>query len=750
LALIVRLSVLALSLAAMPLAGQGFPGASVLGFRSGGQERLVLSGNVHPAVRDQMPLDRADPGLPMERMVLSFRMRPEAKARLEQLLIDQQDPASPSYHHWLTPDEFGARFGPSQDEIAKVSGWLRDQGFTIDEVASGGMSLNFSGDVGRVEQAFLTQIMEYQVQGVKRHANASDPSIPADLTPLVAGVVSLHNIPRKAANTGLRPLAPGAGFAGSAPLVTSGSKHYLNPGDFASIYNVNPLYNAGVDGSGVTLAIAGRTNPGTANWKSFRTTMGLPNNTPTILLTGTDPGDLGSAEDGEADLDVEWSSAVARNASVVFVCSKSTTTDGIDLSIQYVVNNKLSIANNNYADVLSVSFGLCETALGAAGNTFYSNLWLQAAAEGISVFVASGDSGAAGCDASDQTKVTVQGVNGIGSTPYNTCVGGTEFNEGSGTYWAAGASFNPSISSALGYIPEVAWNEYTATGQSAGLWTTGGGASTVYPKPSWQVAPGVPSADVRYVPDVSLTAASHDGYLVYTTGGSGTGFYQVGGTSASTPAFAGLMALIVQKAGKRQGNPNPTLYQLGNAQYTSGASIFHDITAGTNSVPGLTGFNAGTGYDEVTGLGSVDATALLNAWLGSVTTPVSSMGLLAGRSTVLTAQVTGAISPDLTWSSTGGATVTAGSPSTSATFSAPGPGTYVVTAASTASPLTAATITIQVHPPDLLGSGTTVTGLDILDVLGHYGTSGAAADVDGDGVVGQGDLSIMLNLLGWH
>jgi hypothetical protein len=327
-------------------------------------------------------------------------------------------------------------------------------------------------------------------------------------------------------------------------------------------------------------------------------------------------------------------------------------------------------------------------------------------------------------------------------------VGGTQFNEGSVTYWSS-VNGAYGTSSALSYIPETTWNESGANGGSE-LASTGGGASGIYSKPSWQVAPGVPAADVRYVPDVSLAAAAHDGYMIYSTGSSGKSFYSVSGTSASSPSFAGLMALIVQKAGKSQGNPNPALYQLGNAQYTNGASIFHDIKTGGNSVPGVTGFNAGTGYDEATGLGSVDATALLNGWVGKVTTPVSSLGLLAGKSAVLSAQVTGAITPDLTWSCTGGAAITPGSPSTSATFSAPGAGTYVVTATSTAAPLSSATITVQVHPPDLLGSGTAVTGLDILDVLGHYGTSGAAADVDGDGVVGQTDLSIMLNLLGWN
>jgi pseudomonalisin len=727
------LPALLLALAAVPLSGQGLRAVPGLGFLPGGEDRLTLRGNVHPAVRDLMPLDRADPGLPMERMILSLRMRPEAKAQLEQLLVDQQDAASPRYHRWLTPDEFAARFGPSPSDLATVSGWLRDQGFTIDQVARGGMSIQFSGDVGRAEGAFRTPIMEYLVQGVKRQANAADPSIPAGLAPMVAGVVSLHNIPRKAANSGLRPLAP--------QYTYSDGSHYLGPGDFATIYDVNPLYDAGIDGAGVSIAIAGRTHPNTANWQTFRTTMGLPDNPPAFILNGADPGDLGSDEDGEADLDVEWSGAVARNASIEFVCSKSTTTDGIDLSAQDIVDNKL-------ADIINVSFSLCESALGS-GNSFYNNLWQQAAAEGISVFVASGDSGAAGCDSPSSTSGTVQGVNGMGSTPYNTCVGGTEFNEGSGSYWSLGSSPSFGTSSALSYIPEVVWNEAAASGADAGLWSSGGGVSELYPKPSWQVAPGVPGGDHRYVPDVSLSAAGHDGYLVYSTGSQGNRFYAVGGTSASSPSFAGLMALIVQKAGGAQGNANPTLYQLGNAQYTTGIGVFHDITAGNNSVPGVAGFSAGTGYDEATGLGSVDATALLNNWVTSVTTPVSSVGLLPGRSAVFTAQVTGATSPGLTWSCTGGASIIAGTPSTSATFSASTAGTYTVTATSAAAPMRSASITVLVHE-DLMGSGTTVTGLDILDVLGHLGQSGAAADVTGDGVVTSADLTLMLQLLGWQ
>lgn len=336
--------------------------------------------------------------------------------------------------------------------------------------------------------------------------------------------------------------------------------------------------------------------------------MGLPANPPQVIVNGPDPGDLRGDEDVEADLDVEWSGAVAKNATIKFVVSKSTsTTDGVDLSAQYIVDN-------NLAPVMSTSFGSCESELGtesilgAAGNDFYNSLWGQAAAQGITAFVSSGDAGAAGCNGGGDSTGSGLGVNGLASTPYNVAVGGTEFNEGSGTYW--NGTNGSGYTSAFSYIPEVAWNE-SGTNGGSDLWSTGGGVSTVYPKPAWQVAPGVPSGNSRCLPDVSLSAAGHDAYLVETLGA----LYAVSGTSASSPSMAGLMALVVQKTGQRQGNGNTRFYQLANAQYgANGAVVFHDITSGNNSVPGVTGYFAGIGYDLVTGLGSIDANALVTNW----------------------------------------------------------------------------------------------------------------------------------------
>ena len=567
-------------------------------------DRVTLHGNVHPKARAEFDAGATDATLRMDRMVLTLRPSAPQQTALRQLVADQQDPASPDYHRWLTPEVFGLRFGPTPEDIATVTDWLTSRGFSIDEVAKGRTWVNFSGTVAAVDRAFRTRMHNYQVNGALYSANSQDPSIPRGLSDLVAGVSTLHNFPRRPMHGKVRPLE-----SSIDPAYNAGGKHSLAPGDFAAIYNLNPLYNKGTNGAGQSIAIVGRTHPAASNWSSFRSSFGLSSNPPLVVVNGTDPGDLGASEDGEADLDVEWSGAVAKNATVTFVVSKSTrSTDGVDLSAQYIVSN-------NLAPVMSVSFGQCESEMSATENTFYSNLWAQAAAQGISVFVSSGDEGASGCDSGSSSSGTVLGVNGLASTPYNVAVGGTEFNEGAGSYW--NSSNDSSGVSAFGYIPETTWNESgsASTGYCpsdsapcAGLWSSGGGVSALYAKPSWQTGSGVPADGMRDLPDVSLTSAIHDGYRVMTQGS----WFRFSGTSASSPSFAGLMALIVQQTGQRQGNANQRLYQLAAAQGAGGPAVYHDITTGDNSVPGLTGYSAGAGYDLSTGLGSVDATQLVN------------------------------------------------------------------------------------------------------------------------------------------
>jgi hypothetical protein len=539
----------------------------------------------------------------MERMILQLRRPPEAQARLEALLEAQQDPDSPEYHRWLTPEQFGARFGPAPEDLERVQAWLREEGFNVDDVAAGRMSLLFSGTVAQVERAFRTPIRRFLVHGEPHQANLEDPSIPAALAGVVEGVVSLHDIPHPALNTGFRP-APDA--EALAERKTKG--HPMVPGDFAAIYGVGPLHREGVDGIGVSIAVVGRTHIPLEDVAEFRRIYGLPPNPVEVILNGPDPGDLGPAEDGEAHLDVEWAGAVAPGASIRLVVSPTTSaTDGVDLSARYIVDH-------NLAPVMSTSFGQCESQLGRAELAFFRSLWAQAAVQGICSCVASGDSGPAGCNSGSESTGTGAAVSGLASTPFNLAVGGTQFNPGSGTYWRARKSKDGS--SALGYIPEAAWNESGSAPGGSGLWASGGGLSGTYRRPCWQVVPGMPGdAADRAIPDVSLNASSHDGYVIQ----SGGRRQVTGGTSCSCPAFAGLMALVVQKTGERQGNPAQTLYRLGRAQYQaqnqpSGSAVFHDVRAGDTTVPGTEGYPCTPGYDLATGLGSVDAQALVAAW----------------------------------------------------------------------------------------------------------------------------------------
>ncbi|MFZ0417633.1 MAG: S53 family peptidase [Candidatus Sulfotelmatobacter sp.] len=629
------------------------------------EQRIILSGNRHPLAIAQYDAGAVSPTYRMDGMVLTLLPDAAQQDALEQLLDAQHNPDSPYFHQWLTPEQYGERFGVSESDAAQVTAWLQAHGMEVAEVTAGRGSVVFSGSAAQVESAFHTQIHTYKIGNEVHHANASDPEIPAAFAGVVGGVVSLHDFRSAPMNNGARiPI----------PDFTNSGSYYLAPADFATIYDLTPLYQQSINGSGQSIAIVARSNINIADVRQFRTSFDLPANDPQIIVNGADPGIFSSGEETEADLDVEWSGAVARNAAIKFVVSKSTSSsDGVYLSAQYIVSH-------NLAPVMSMSFSLCEAALGSSGNSFIDSLWQQAAAQGITVFVSSGDSGAAGCDSASASRATQgRAVNGLCSTPYSVCVGGTEFNDTShpSLYWSR-TNASGTQSSAVSYIPEVAWNESSA----GGLWATGGGMSTIYAKPSWQTGSGVPADGKRDVPDVSLTSAGHDGYLIYQSGG----LYVVGGTSAAAPSFAGAMALVVQNSAARQGNANTAFYSLATRQRAGGASVFHDITLGNNSVPGQTGFAATAGYDQATGLGSIDGLVLVSHWSDTTATPAfhatasaSSLTVKDGsnNSITLTVTVSGGFNAPVAFSVTG-------LPSAiSATFThpslgAPGSGTSVL------------------------------------------------------------------------
>lgn len=571
----------------------------------------MVVGSVHPLARPEVAVGRTDPGLPMARIVVALALRPGARARLERLLAEQQDPASPRFHRWLTPAEFGAEFGLGDEDVERVAAWLRGQGFAVDEVAAGRGWMYVSGTAGQVERAFATEMRDYRVAGELHHANAVAPSIPRALSGLVRGIVSLHDFPltstlsqsRGAAGRG--GLAPAGGGAAPADNGPDGA-HLLAPADLATIYHLGPLYASWIDGTGQSIAVTGRTDIKLADVQAFRANFGLPPNDPVFVHNGPDPGIINFYDEGESDLDVEWAGALAPRATVKLVISGSTAaTDGITLSAQYIVDHDL-------APVMSTSYGNCEATLGSTTVGFWGDLYTQAAAQGITAFVASGDSGAALCNLPSSARGFMASVNGLCTAPYAVCVGGTELDDTADpAAWWSPANDPVTKGSALSYIPEVAWNESGNVAGGSGLWASGGGASTVFPKPGWQTGPGVPDDGARDVPDVALAAARHTAYIYLEEQQQ----LSIGGTSGASPAFAGLMALVVQRARERQGYANIWLYVLAAHQAAgTGPAVFHDVTSGNNSVPGVAGYAAGPGYDQVTGLGSPDGAALVNGW----------------------------------------------------------------------------------------------------------------------------------------
>ncbi len=591
-------------------------------------QRVALKGSVHPYATPANLVGEVPSDQFLAKMVLVLRADASQDAALEELIRAQQDPGSRYYHQWLTPETFGERFGVSSNDLAQVVNWLESQGMKVDEIPSSRRAIVFSGNAGQVEAAFHTELRKYSVRGVVHYANATNPEIPQALAPVIKGIFSLHDFRSLPAHEAV------------PALTLSNGVNLLMPKDWQTIYDVTPLFSQGLDGTGQSIAVIGRTDVALTDVEAFRSNAALPARDPVkIFVNGVNPGMPDCNDETESALDVEWAGAIAKNATVDFVAAQSGATDGVVLAAQYAVTN-------NVAPIVTMSYLHCENTISDGGQSLWGNLWSQAAAQGQSVFVASGDSGAAGCDSSTETTATQgKAVNAICSTPNSTCVGGTEFSEGAnpGAYWSA--TNGTGLSSALSYIPELTWNESSWAGA---IIASGGGISTVYARPGWQSAPGVPTGTMRLVPDIAASSAVHDAYVIEIQGGA----YYVAGTSAATPSLASVMALVLQNAGSRQGNANPAFYTLATQQASGGPAVFHDITGGNNSVPGVTGYSAGTGYDMTTGLGSVDAFLLVNSWSNALASNFS----LGSNSSSLAVTPGGTASVTLTMSAQGGFT----------------------------------------------------------------------------------------------
>ena len=577
----------------------------------------TVKGNVHPQARAEFDQGPADSALKLQGLTILFKPTAAQQAAVDSLLAAQQDRSSPSYHRWVTPEQFASLNGISQNDLNRIVSWLQGQGFQVGATAPSRTGVSFSGTAQQVEAAFHTSIHRFVVNGETHYANAAAPAVPAAFADLVLGVRGLHDFhPQAHARASV---VPNSRFTSSV----SGS-HYLTPNDFATIYDLNALYSAGINGTGQKIAIMGQTDIVMSDISTFRTVAGLPASNPQIVLVAADPG-TSNSDLAEADLDLEWSGAVAPNATIYYVNSSDVFT-----SLIYAVAQ-------NTAPVISISYGLCEQTLSASEASSLEQTARQANAQGITIVAPTGDSGAADCDTADPATKGLA-VDFPASMPYVTAVGGAEFSEGSGTYWNSTNNPSPNGGSAISYIPEIVWND-TATDHA--LSAGGGGASTLFTKPSWQTGSGVPADGQRDVPDVAIAAsADHEGYLICSGGScvtaepaaAGVGWRKtdqtlnvIGGTSMGVPTFAGIVALINQQAGtpQGQGNINYVLYPLATAT----PSAFHDITSGDNIVPcqaastgcptsgtAQIGYAAGAGYDLASGLGSIDAYNLVTAW----------------------------------------------------------------------------------------------------------------------------------------
>jgi hypothetical protein len=759
------------------------------------EARLVrLERNTHPNARPEFDRGAVDDGMPMEKIILLLRRSAEQQQAFDALVDELHNHNSPKFHRWLTPEEIGKTYGPSDADIATITTWLGSHGFKIDYVASGRTHIVFSGTAGQIKQAFHTEIHNYVVKGVHHVANATEPQIPAALSPVVSGFRSLHDFyphpmyrnvgafkrdPKTGGwiNTNKIPSPP------RAVDITygSGGAYFVGPEDFYKIYNENPLLNNGITGAGVTIAVIEETDINPADVTTFRSQFNLPPypGTPSSTLGGinyingptgcTDPGILTDGEEGEADIDAEWAGTTAPNAIVDFVsCASTASTAGIDLSASYIIN---SLANT--VSAMSLSYGVCETFLTGSGayamfqaDSYYNKLWEQASAEGQTVITSAGDSGSEVCDLDEtvSTSYNTHGlqVSGMTSTPYNVSAGGTDFsdtfNGTNSTYWNTTASSTIPYASALSYVPETPWGSYCAnplflefaiindgfpstytipefctylyTNVSTGYLALAGGSggpsncatgtpSTAgyvsgscagYPKPTWQAAYGVPADGVRDTPDWSFFAAS--GFwshaLAYcesdidpcTYSDSTDGEALVaGGTSFVAPMIAGIMALVNQQTGSRQGQADYTLYAMAANEYGTASTpnstnlancnanngntinsscVFYDIGPTANAAKGGTvavaitepcyetvadtfncwnggytygvsststgsevdAYAATAGYDYATGIGSANIYNLVNEWLSYGASFLTTNTLAANPTSIATSAST--------------------------------------------------------------------------------------------------------------
>jgi hypothetical protein len=765
---------------------------------------VTLGGNTRPEAKAKYDRGRVDDNLPMEHLLLLLKRSPEQQQELGTLIEELHDSASPNFHRWLTAKEFGKRFGVADKDRDTIEAWLRSHGLTVNVDYTNDLLIDFSGTAGQVRETFHTEIHTLDVNGEKHIANMSDPRIPAALVPAVVGVVSLNDF---------RPHPMYVPRAEYTVSTGTGEKYLVVPGDLATIYNLNPLFSAGISGQGQTIVVVEDSDVYTAaDWTSFRSTFGLSSYTDGSFkqVHPAAPGDTNNCSDPgpksgsqiEAIVDAEYASAAAPSAAIVLASCTSKETFGGLIALQNLLNE-----SSAPPAVVSMSYGDCEASSGAAANAAFNSTFEQAVSEGVSVFVSSGDHAAASCDVFDADAVDGIGITGWGSSPYNVSVGGTDFGDTfagtNSTYWKSTNS--ATYESALSYVPEIPWNdscassllaEFNGFSQTYGLTgfcnssageadfvnTSGGGGGPSgcatgtpaqpgvvggtcagWPKPKYQSVLGNPKDGVRDIPDVSLFAANGVWLHAYPYCFSGPGgadcseapkkWPSAGGTSFSSPIMAGIQALVNQRAGKRQGNPNVVYYSLAATGYgTKGNSacnstlgngaekscVFYDVTLGDNDVDcdngpalidcyrpsGTNGvlstsddayqpaFVATTGWDFASGVGTVNAYNLVNNWPGVA--PSFTLSANPGNATITQGgAATSTITINPLNGFAGSVTLSAsGLPSGVAAAFSPDPATSSSTLTLTAS-ATAATGTVAVKITGTSGKVTSTTTVNL-------------------------------------
>jgi subtilase family serine protease len=622
----------------------------------------------------------------LEGISIVFNRSAAQEASLQALIAAQQNPASPQYHQWLSPDQFAARFGMADADLSKVQNWLEQQGFSIDSVARSKNAIHFTGTVRQVETAFQTEMHLYKINGTQHFAPSTALSVPSAIAPTVLGTTNLDDfrpLPRVLSRKNMRARP---NFTGAGSTDANNETILFAPGDIATAYDITTLYNASVNGAGQSITVVGQSAIQNSDIEAFESAAGLATKDPVSYLepnTGSSTPEP-NGDEAESDLDVEWAGAIAPGATINFVYVGGDQNYGTFDALIYAVDQKIGT-------IINTSYGECEVALN--GQTLESSLE-QATTQGQTVIAAAGDNGSTDCYGISGLTTAQQeaiGVDYPASSAFVTGIGGTEISQSNSAYYTVGQGYWESdsgtsdiVNSVQQYIPEVVWNDdASGCGQSNCISATGGGASMLFTKPSWQTGvPGIPSDGMRDVPDLALYASpSNPGFLFCSSdqsfwnsgqqGSCTSGFEDstgynltaAGGTSFDAPIFSGILALINQKQGYTtgQGSVNPTLYTLASDSATY-ASAFHDITSGNNdctagsaNCSSSAGFSAGVGYDQVTGLGSVDANNLATAW------PAAGSGggstLIATTTTVTASNST----PNINASDTFTITVTAAS-----------------------------------------------------------------------------------------